>query len=147
MVAGTYTFDLSVTDSKGVVTNSSPVKIVVKAAGTAAVGSAANAGQAIFMTDSAGISDSAIMGSTTGLRLYPNPARDLLNIRLSSGVTGKVIVAVFNTRGTRVLNLEANKASAILDLMVDVSRLPAGMYMIEIVNGPEPQTIGKFIKQ
>jgi hypothetical protein len=148
LVAGTYSFELSVTDSKGVTTNSSPVKVVVKAAAkTAAVAPGANVGQAITMTDSAGLGDPAVAGQTPGLQLYPNPARDLLNIRLSDSITGKIIVAIFDTRGARVSNLETDKQSWTLDLPADVSRLPQGMYLLQIISSSGQRTIGKFIKQ
>lgn len=147
LVAGKYTFTLSVTDNSGVVTVSPAVTVTVNAAGTTSTVGSAVSGLATGVSDSAPGVDSAAGGLVMGMRLYPNPVHDLLNIRLYNAVTGKVMVSIFNMVGNRVRSAELEKDGWSLETAVDVSRLPAGVYMIEISDGPNLRTVQKFIKQ
>jgi hypothetical protein len=146
-VAGSYIFTLFGTDNKGNTANGSMTVTVNPVGKTTAMGVGANAGQAIFVTDSTASGDSAMMGQGESIRIYPNPVRDLLNIHLNNSATGKISVAIFDMKGTRVQSLELDKESQTLDFSVDVSRLSTGgMYVIGIITGRE-RTTEKFIKQ
>lgn len=146
-VTGSYIFTLYAADNKGNKSNGSMTVTVNPVVKTTTTGPGANAGQAIFMTDSTANGDSAMMGQGAGIRIYPNPVRDLLNIHLNNSATGKISVAVFDMKGARVRSIEFDKESQTLDFSVDVSRLAAGgVYVIEIIGGRE-RTTEKFIKQ
>ena len=142
LVAGTYQFALQATDNNGTTTTSSAVSVVVKKAGTTAMTSGVVTGSGLAIGDSTGSADHA-----AGLTVFPNPARGVLNVRLDNEVTGKVVLAVFNARGARVQSLEVGKDQVHLEVSVDVSRLVAGVYVIEIVSGPKVLAVEKFIKQ
>ena len=62
--------------------------------------------------------------------VYPNPVQQLLNINLS-GIDGISEIAIFNTSGVQVIRQRANTGRS----AVDVSALPAGVYMIKALNG------------
>jgi hypothetical protein len=146
LVAGTYVFELQATDNDGLTTTSSPVSIIVNAAGTTAVAGAAVAGQAIVLSDSSGNVDSAMIGQEAGSQLYPNPVQDLLNIRFNDGTTGKVVVSVFNVSGNCVRRIGLEKESAVLEASIDVSGLPKGLYVVQVFTGTSTRSAGKFIK-
>jgi len=146
MVAGTYVFGLQVTDNEGLTTTSSPVTIVVNATGTTAKAAAAMTSQAVVLTDSAGMADSAMDGQAAGPQLYPNPVQDLLNIRLNDGSTGKVAVSIYNLTGNCVRRVELEKDSRGLEASIDVSGLPKGLYVVQIFTGTTTRCAGKFIK-
>ncbi len=146
MVQGTYVFELQATDNKGLTTNSSPVSIVVKAAGAAAITPAAISGQTVVLTDSTGMPDSTMAGQATGLLLYPNPVHDLLNIRLNDAVMGKVVVSIFNLTGNSVRRVELEKDSRGLEASIDVSGLPKGIYVVRLFTGTAARSAGEFIK-
>jgi hypothetical protein len=139
-------FELQATDNDGLTTTSSPVSIIVNAAGTTAVAGAAVAGQAIVLSDSSGNVDSAMIGQEAGSQLYPNPVQDLLNIRFNDGTTGKVVVSVFNVSGNCVRRIGLEKESAVLEASIDVSGLPKGLYVVQVFTGTSTRSAGKFIK-
>ena len=147
LVAGKYSFTLSVTDNSGAVTVSSAVTVTVNAAGKTSTTQSAVTGLATGVNDSTAGVDSTHAGLVMATRLYPNPVHDLLNIRVNNAVTGKVAISIFNMVGNRVRGLELEKDGWSLETAVDVSRLPPGVYMIEILNGPNLRTVQKFIKQ
>lgn len=55
--------------------------------------------------------------------LYPNPARDQLYIR---GISGQAEVTVYDLQGRRMLEEVLRERASL-----DISRLPAGMYLVE----------------
>ena len=73
--------------------------------------------------------------------VYPNPVQQLLNINLS-GIDGISEIAIFNTSGVQVIRQRANTGRS----AVDVSALPAGVYMIKAYNGKAELSRSKFVK-
>jgi len=137
--AGSYIFTLYATDNNGKTSNGS-MTVTVNSAGTAAAtGPAAVTGQALVMSDSTG------NGQAAGAQLYPNPAHDQLNLRLNDGVSGKVVVSVFNLAGYCVRRVELVEDAWGLQASIDVSGLAEGLYMVQVVNGVTARA-AKFIK-
>ncbi len=69
-------------------------------------------------------------GRDRGIRLYPNPANDQLNIMLPSSAARSTI-SVYDSRGAMVLKQEVNSA----DKAIDVARLSPGLYMVRVQSG------------
>ncbi|HEV2353110.1 MAG TPA: T9SS type A sorting domain-containing protein, partial [Puia sp.] len=147
LVQGTYVFELSVSDSKGAVYYSAPISIQVNAAATAGTTAAAMTGQAGFMTGMPAMADPVLTGQAGSIQFYPVPAHDLLHLRLNDDRTGKVIVGIFNLSGARVLLQQIDKPLPGIETSMDVSRFPAGVYLVEVISGPGIVTTGKFIKE
>ncbi len=144
-VAGSYIFTLYATDNNGNSANGS-MTVTVYAAGTTATSSSAVSGQAMAFGDSTTSADSAVPGQPGDVQLYPNPVHDLLNVYLHNGATGKVVIAIYNGAGSRVLLSEAAKDGMALLRSIDVSGLPKGLYVVQIVAGAGSGSVGKFIK-
>lgn len=73
--------------------------------------------------------------SVSNISVYPNPARDILNI---AGTNGDCTVTIFAPTG-QILILENNER-------INVSRLQSGVYIIKIENGGQSALL-KFVKQ
>lgn len=85
---------------------------------------------------SIGIDEDALASA----KIYPNPARDVLNVDLPEGL-GSTEVHVFNTSGTLV-----NKATLIAGKnTIDVANLPSGMYILQLSSDVATKQV-KFIK-
>lgn len=81
-----------------------------------------------------------VAGLTRGSVVYPNPARDVLNVQLADGFdAAKTSVHVLNTAGQRVASFRN-----IND--INVSRLTPGVYVLEITDGVNVET-KKIIKK
>ncbi|SEV89602.1 Por secretion system C-terminal sorting domain-containing protein [Chitinophaga sp. YR573] len=74
--------------------------------------------------------------------VFPNPANNVVNINLP-GLKGKSEVSMFDVNGRVVLRREVNTVST----QLDISALPAGVYMIRIKNGVKQVNMTKIIKQ
>jgi hypothetical protein len=83
-----------------------------------------------------------ITGDVQKVNVFPNPANKVVNINLS-GFTGKSDVRLFDVNGRVVLHRQVSAGNA----QLDVSALPAGVYMIRIQNGAREVNLTKIIKQ
>ncbi len=72
------------------------------------------------------------------LRIYPNPAQDYLNIHLSS-FSGMFSYQIISIQGKVILSGDSYSTS------LDISNLPAGVYLIRIIEKNQHYT-SKFIK-
>jgi len=86
--------------------------------------------------------DDAITRDAPKMVVFPNPARDLVNINLS-GYKGKSEVSMFDVNGRVVLRREMSEANT----QLDISALPAGIYIMRIKNGANEVNRTKIIKQ
>ena len=68
--------------------------------------------------------------------LYPNPVRDILNIKM--GTTFEK-AAIYNLQGAKIM--ESNTGT------IDVSNLPSGIYLIKIANEKGNFVAKRFVKQ
>lgn len=100
-------------------------------------------------TNSLGILKDVIDFSTLGtsnpvivkddISIYPNPAQDVINIKLGKNAT-KFKVTIYSTAGQLVLTSE-NKSS------IDISGLTKGVYLLKIDQPNTPTIIKKVIKK
>lgn len=75
---------------------------------------------------------------TNELVIYPNPAKDVLNIS-SLELNDSMLYTIFDITGKRVMNSKLNNSS------IDISKLSPGNYIIRIVSGASIKS-QKFIK-
>jgi Secretion system C-terminal sorting domain len=76
---------------------------------------------------------------TTTIQLYPNPARDQLQVKTSASGSGTILIS--NAAGIAVLRTGFTGSGRTLD----ISRLPAGHYLLQLITGPDTVTV-PFIK-
>lgn len=81
-------------------------------------------------------------GIAAGISLYPNPAKDMVTIANTETVTNAT-VRVINSNGKTVFQ-SANRSGR--NINVDISKLPAGSYMLQETSNGKTTTL-KFVKQ
>jgi PKD repeat protein len=80
-------------------------------------------------------------GENTEMKVYPNPSKGKITIKLKNRIAPKVQVSVFNNTGQLVQLKEYNE----LDLIqLDLSNMSPGVYLIQVENG-EYRNIEKII--
>ena len=82
------------------------------------------------------LSVDAISLNTNSIKLYPNPATDVVNIKTNQTIEN---VSVFNVNGQKVLEIDNQS-------QINISNIPTGMYFLNINTNQSNQTI-KFLKQ
>jgi hypothetical protein len=81
----------------------------------------------------------------SGFILYPNPAKDELRITNYELRDGNI--AIYDLTGRLVLMSNNLKVSESNDLIIDVSSLPAGVYMIKLIESKNVSTQRFVIKR
>ncbi|MFN8209312.1 MAG: PKD domain-containing protein [Bacteroidales bacterium] len=78
------------------------------------------------------------------ISLYPNPATEIINLRLDRQPLGEIEIGIFNTLGQQVSQKQISNPSSIIT--VPVGKLAHGMYYVRIVEqGYNPFSVS-FIK-
>lgn len=83
-----------------------------------------------------------ITSNVQKIDVFPNPVNNIVNINLT-GYTGKSDLSLFDVNGRIVLNRQVSTTNTPLD----ISALPAGVYMLRIKNGGKEVKMEKIIKQ
>ena len=76
------------------------------------------------------------------LSLYPNPASNIVNVKINTAINGSIEVVVLNAMGQKINTVQTldNKAT------IDVAALPGGYYMIACYNNGVKIATARFIK-
>ena len=77
----------------------------------------------------------------SGLRVYPNPASEILHFELNS--VGFTSLSIYSSDGTEVLNGDVENESLV---EMDISHLESGIYLFRLI-GNGKTSYGKFIKR
>ncbi len=77
----------------------------------------------------------------TGFKLFPNPADQVLNLMVEE-VYDHDVYSIFSIQGVLISKRPLNS----MHTQVDVSNLPAGIYLVKVENGTQSFN-GKFIKE
>jgi hypothetical protein len=80
-----------------------------------------------------------------GVRVYPNPARDRLYVKLSTPAAGVSATAVTTAAGQTVL-LNPHRVVGEHELEIGVDGLKSGLYLLRL-QGPQGRQVIRFIKQ
>jgi len=73
--------------------------------------------------------------------VYPNPAEDHVTLRIPSGAPGPVNTSLYDRIGRRVLSLQVDRPTLESELVLDVSRLPPGVYLGRFGAVPRPRRV------
>gem|GEM_PF-3900538 len=80
--------------------------------------------------------------------MYPNPARSSsVNLRFNSDSTGRTKITIYAANGTPVQSIVTEKPGFDFNKNIDVVRLKAGLYYVEIIVADKQKMATKFIKQ
>jgi len=76
------------------------------------------------------------------LEVYPNPTTEIINVKIPDSKSG--IVEVISSNGEKLHTRRFNQK---VEVAIDVSRYPEGMYLIRVISEQNLQYQSKFIKQ
>ena len=82
-----------------------------------------------------------ITGNGAGMNIFPNPATQMINVSLDR-INGKTEIKVYNIMGNLLMRQITNKTNT----QLNVSKLPAGVYMVSASDGLATSN-SKFVKE
>ncbi len=77
--------------------------------------------------------------------IRPNPASDVLTVSVNNNLRGAGSISVFSVNGTRLHQVSIEKPGDSAGYPVDVSALPAGVYLLEVCIG-EDRVVKRVVK-
>ncbi|MCB0662304.1 MAG: T9SS type A sorting domain-containing protein, partial [Saprospiraceae bacterium] len=78
------------------------------------------------------IVSATIEGEKTAFKVYPNPAKNTVNIALDNPAIGTIAITIFNQNGQQAGQFLFEKENEIFERSLDISSLPSGAYSLEI---------------
>lgn len=136
LVPGTYTFQLTVWGDNWV-----PVSDTVNITVSSTVTSAR-----IITFSKTNVSNEQVQ-VIESIKIFPNPAKDMITLQCSSINTGNTTISVFDITGRLAKKIVVEKGQALYQQAIDISDLRPGIYEATIIIGNKKQMISKFIKQ
>ena len=92
--------------------------------------------------------DKLINPITSNVQFYPNPAKDVVNIKLNALNNNVASLIVTDVSGKTVLNKNITSIKGETITQLNVSQLAAGTYFIKLINADgSEKTVSKFVKQ
>lgn len=86
-------------------------------------------------------------GNEISLQLYPNPARDLLNLQINTNGTSALIIELTDAVGRRIRSEKTTLTANTQLFPMDVSALEAGIYFIKAQTPQGFTSTQKFVKE
>ncbi len=119
LVAGTYDFNLSITDDRGAVTKGKTT-VVVKNSGTRRI--------------------------IPKMKLYPNPAEASATLTIDAEIDGRADVTIYDLHGRRVQSNVFTKTGQVLQAKLSLNNLAKGIYMVEVIIERAEKVVLKLVK-
>jgi hypothetical protein len=82
----------------------------------------------------------------SNLRVYPNPAEDLLNVQFNAAVAARMSLRMVNSLGQVVVEENLGQISGQKTLTLQTSNLASGVYALSLTNGTQVQLVNVLIK-
>jgi hypothetical protein len=78
--------------------------------------------------------DSAIVLPVLDLAVFPNPATDQINLKISRAIEGTVQIDLFDASGKILISQRADASSMYTRYELDYSDIPSGIYFLKLTN-------------
>ncbi|MGJ8744214.1 S8 family serine peptidase [Polaribacter sp.] len=74
------------------------------------------------------------------ISLWPNPAKDILNISLQNTTDKNVIITLYDVQGRKIMHSEDRSSNALFTKEIDTKNITSGIYLISIQQGNKKAT-------
>lgn len=87
-----------------------------------------------------------ISTSTLRFDIYPNPAKEKINIRFYQNNFGKANIVIFNSLGQLVYSDEISVSEGVEEYVIPVENLRQGVYFLKVTNGDGATEVIKVVR-
>jgi len=81
-----------------------------------------------------------------GVSIYPNPVKDIVNVKVSNAVLGELQIRIIDMAGATIIDKTVQKSSFDAEYKLDLSEYKAGAYLI-VINSDKGRTVKRIIKE
>jgi hypothetical protein len=90
--------------------------------------------------------DLVVSGQASGnLWVYPNPNNGQFQVRFFNSANELATINIFDEKGSRVYSRSFTTTTPYTRLDVDISRMPASRYLVEVLNSQNKRIGAKWI--
>lgn len=140
LAAGYYLFRVAVTDNEGAI-GFKNIRVIVNK-------SKYHNNSMLESADEAQIENiDSLKLAASELKLYPNPARSVINIISHSTKPGKASVTIYDISGRSVQTQIFDNNGTTFNRAIDISRLNKGLYVVSVIINEEKLPTQKFLKE
>ncbi|MFL5754124.1 MAG: SBBP repeat-containing protein [Bacteroidia bacterium] len=86
-------------------------------------------------------------GPFTAYSVYPNPAGNNVTIQYPAASTEKIQLSIYNVTGEKVMSNSLLFSAGSDKQSLDLSALPPGVYMMELINGKGERSVRRLLKE
>ncbi|WP_165813917.1 PKD domain-containing protein [Terrimonas sp.] len=147
LIAGTYIYSLTVTDSRGQSKTGGTI-VYVNASGSARVvsGIAGNTDSlSASLNKFEGIKETA--DKNFDVIIAPNPVTTNMNLQIKGNVKGKTNILIYNLGGALHKQQEFTKDNGVITKQIDMSGLPSGIYLVKVMVDGRYKKIVRIVKR
>ncbi|MBN8786875.1 MAG: T9SS type A sorting domain-containing protein, partial [Terrimonas sp.] len=147
LIAGTYIYSLTVTDSRGQSKTGGTI-VYVNASGSARVvsGIAGNTDSlSASLNKFEGIKETA--DKNFDVIVAPNPVTTNMNLQINGNVKGKTNILIYNLGGALHKQQEFTKDNGVITKQIDMSGLPSGIYLVKVMVDGRYKKIVRIVKR
>lgn len=91
-----------------------------------------------------GVKESA---SVTNYSIYPNPAGNSITLNYPAATSEKLQFSIYNVTGQKMLSTQFTSSATATTQTFDISSLPQGAYLIEVINEKGERGLKKLVKE
>ncbi len=84
---------------------------------------------------------------TDEMLIYPNPVQNILSVQLTTTTEGSAQIALMDITGKIVITKKQNLLKGLNEVSLDVSKLSAGMYLIQYTNAEQQVQTVRIVKE
>jgi hypothetical protein len=149
-VAGTYVFQLKVTDNNSASATAN-VQVTVKSSTSkrrnnsvvqSATASEETSDSTVALTES-----DSINNSQAEIVLFPNPSSGIVTLKVTGKVTGEMRINIYDMLGRPLIIMQTNKTQTIYQGSIDISKLRSGVYSLQVSIAKTQRKTVKLIRQ
>jgi len=78
--------------------------------------------------------------------IAPNPVQSTMNIKVDGEASGKTSILIYNVAGQLQMQQEFNKDSGSNSRQINISRLPAGIYIVNVIMDGNHKKVMRIVK-
>jgi M6 family metalloprotease-like protein len=85
------------------------------------------------------------LAGTKSISVYPNPVSVSFSLKINDESEGKVVINIYNSRGTKVMELQTEKMDQEFLKEIPVTNLPYGVYQVQVTVNKNDQYFTQIV--
>jgi len=81
-----------------------------------------------------GVDDNVLIDNSPKLSIYPNPANNFVNLKLSNYSSSKTTIQIYNLEGKKILDKKHEFQTSLKSVTIDIQSISSGIYIVQMLD-------------